>query len=79
MDRNKYSGLCRHCKVKPVRRPRGLCWACYYSPGIRASYPSANKFYSRVDQTKEEVDRIVEEQMKCLPEWWDKENGDEKE
>jgi hypothetical protein len=31
--------LCRHCKRSPDYRPRGLCWACYYSPGVRDQYP----------------------------------------
>jgi hypothetical protein len=35
---------CRHCREGQVTRPRGLCWACYYMPGVRAMYPSASKF-----------------------------------
>ena len=39
--------LCRHCqKVKP-NRPRGLCWSCYYTPGVRDQYPSTSKFARR--------------------------------
>lgn len=39
--------LCRHCqKVKP-NRPRGLCWSCYYRPGVRDMYPSTSKFARR--------------------------------
>ncbi len=30
--------LCRHCCKKPVNRPRGLCWLCYLSPGVRDLY-----------------------------------------
>lgn len=30
---------CVHCKVKPVNRPRGLCWNCFYDPAIQALYP----------------------------------------
>ena len=33
-----YGQLCRHCNAKPVSRPRGLCWACYYTPAIRRMY-----------------------------------------
>ncbi len=33
--------LCRHCDRFPVRRPRGLCWSCYYKPGVRERYPPA--------------------------------------
>jgi len=39
--------MCRHCgKVKP-NRPRGLCWSCYYRPGVRDQYPSTSKFARR--------------------------------
>lgn len=31
--------LCRHCFKKLVCRPRGLCWRCYYTPGVQANYP----------------------------------------
>jgi hypothetical protein len=30
---------CRHCAQAPVSRPRGLCWTCYYLPGVRDQYP----------------------------------------
>ncbi len=36
--------LCRHCgRIRPSR-PRGLCWSCYYTPGVRDQYPSTSKF-----------------------------------
>jgi len=37
---------CRHCRDprKLITRPRGLCWHCYYTPGVRDQYPSASKF-----------------------------------
>lgn len=35
---------CRHCRGGRVSRPRGLCWACYYTPGVREQYPSTSKF-----------------------------------
>ncbi len=35
---------CRHCQRARVSRPRGLCWVCYYTPGIRDCYPSTSKF-----------------------------------
>lgn len=34
---------CRHCHQAPVSRPRGLCWACYYTPGVKSLYPSTSK------------------------------------
>jgi len=27
--------ICRHCQKSKVNRPRGLCWSCYYRPGVR--------------------------------------------
>jgi hypothetical protein len=36
--------LCRHCNKASVNRPRGLCWSCYYRPGVRELYPSTSKF-----------------------------------
>lgn len=39
--------LCKHCNRSPVNRPRGLCWTCYYSAGVRELYPSTSKFARR--------------------------------
>lgn len=39
--------LCRHCHRSSVNRPRGLCWSCYYTPGVRELYPSTSKFARR--------------------------------
>jgi len=39
--------FCRHCHFGPVSRPRGLCWSCYYTPGIRERYPSTSKYGRR--------------------------------
>jgi hypothetical protein len=39
--------VCRHCRVGPVSRPRGLCWTCYYREGVRDLYPSTSKFGRR--------------------------------
>jgi hypothetical protein len=39
--------LCRHCQKSKVNRPRGLCWTCYYKPGVRELYPSTSKFARR--------------------------------
>jgi hypothetical protein len=39
--------FCRHCGRVPVNRPRGLCWSCYYTPGLRDRYPSTSKFARR--------------------------------
>lgn len=39
--------LCRHCQRVRSNRPRGLCWSCYYTPGVREQYPSTSKFARR--------------------------------
>jgi hypothetical protein len=39
--------LCRHCGRRLVSRPRGLCWTCYYTPGLRELYPSTSKYAQR--------------------------------
>jgi hypothetical protein len=39
--------LCRHCNRVRANRPRGLCWSCYYKPGVRDLYPSTSKYARR--------------------------------
>lgn len=39
--------LCRHCQRVRSNRPRGLCWSCYYKPGVRDLYPSTSKYARR--------------------------------
>jgi hypothetical protein len=39
--------LCRHCQKVKSNRPRGLCWSCYYRPGVREQYPSTSKYARR--------------------------------
>jgi hypothetical protein len=39
--------MCKHCKRVKSNRPRGLCWSCYYKPGVRDLHPSTSKFARR--------------------------------
>lgn len=39
--------ICRHCNKVRSNRPRGLCWSCYYAPGVREQYPSTSKYARR--------------------------------
>lgn len=39
--------LCRHCARCRACRPRGLCWSCYYTPGVKEQYPSTSKYARR--------------------------------
>lgn len=36
--------ICKHCGEGKVNRPRGLCWNCFYRPGVRDMYPSTSKY-----------------------------------
>ncbi len=38
---------CRHCGRAKVNRPRGLCWTCYYTPGVKERHPNPSKFARR--------------------------------
>ena len=42
--------LCRHCHQRRPNRPRGLCWHCYYTPGLREQYPSTSKYGRRLPE-----------------------------
>lgn len=39
--RAAYGSACRHCVRGRVTRPRGLCWTCYYTPGVKEKYGPA--------------------------------------
>lgn len=39
--------ICQHCRKSKVNRPRGLCWSCYYKPGVREQFPSTSKYARR--------------------------------
>src|SRR5262245_35331292 len=47
LKRRVFIMSCRHCGRSKVNRPRGLCWSCYYTPGVRERYPSTSKFAYR--------------------------------
>lgn len=39
--------ICAHCGRAKVSRPRGLCWGCYYTPGVIDLHPSTSKYARR--------------------------------
>lgn len=39
--------ICKHCGKCKVNRPRGLCWSCYYTDGVKDLYPSTSKYARR--------------------------------
>ena len=38
---------CRHCGGRVTSQPRSLCYACYYTRGVRDLYPTESKFGRR--------------------------------
>jgi hypothetical protein len=47
VDAEVCRGTCRHCQCRRANRPRGLCWSCYYRPGLRDLFPSTSKYCRR--------------------------------
>ncbi|HYH68671.1 MAG TPA: hypothetical protein VD866_28520 [Urbifossiella sp.] len=41
------TAVCRNCSKSKVNRPRGLCWSCYYTPGVKEQFPSTSKYARR--------------------------------
>jgi len=39
--------ICRHCEEYPVSRPKGLCYRCSKTPGVRGMYPTTSKYARR--------------------------------
>jgi hypothetical protein len=48
---------CRNCRMHHITRPRGLCWTCYYLPGVKDQFPSESKYGRR-----SEIGRVRGEQ-----------------
>jgi hypothetical protein len=40
-------GTCRHCNFRSANRSRGLCYTCFYVPGVKDMYPSTSKYARR--------------------------------
>ncbi len=40
-------GLCHHCSVGKICRPRSLCWVCFMTPSIRDTYPTKDTKFNR--------------------------------
>jgi hypothetical protein len=59
--------VCRHCNKGKVNRPRGLCWNCYYTPGVLKLYPVDSKFAPKGEPTLEELERQIEERRPTMP------------
>lgn len=59
--------LCRHCQKTKSNRPRGLCWSCYYTPGVREQYPSTSKYARRGISDFNGRIRLPDEPTDALP------------
>ena len=59
--------MCRHCNRVRSNRPRGLCWSCYYTPGVRERYPSTSKFARRGVQDRNGILELPPEPTAALP------------
>jgi hypothetical protein len=59
--------LCRHCQQKYAIRPRGLCWSCFYTPGVRDLYPPTSKFARQGVAADYNRNRLPAEPTGALP------------
>jgi hypothetical protein len=59
--------MCRHCNRVKSNRPRGLCWSCYYTPGVRDQYPSTSKFARRGVSDFNGKTRLAAQPTSALP------------
>ena len=59
--------FCRHCGKKPVSRPRGLCWGCYYTSGVRERYPSTSPHGHRGVRDSYRRGAVPPEPTRALP------------
>lgn len=55
MSELRQKPLCRHCGTRKVNRPRGLCWTCYYTPGVSDQYPTTSKHGRRQRDIEDET------------------------
>jgi hypothetical protein len=69
--------VCLNCHSEATHQGRGLCSPCHKNKGVRARFPRLMRgdlpFEGR-DMTEAELDALIEEQMACLPAWWQDES-----
>src|ERR1700676_5484794 len=39
--------MCLHCLIRKANKSRGLCYSCYFRPGVRGLYPITSQFAPR--------------------------------
>jgi hypothetical protein len=60
---------CQHCGEFCKVRSRGLCAGCYHKHDVRAKY-KRDPLRCEKEETMEDLEALIAEQMKCLPKWW---------
>jgi len=61
------AAMCSNCGIKRVSRPRGLCWGCYYHPGVKDRHEVASKFCQHGHGTSIDAVLPPDEPTKALP------------
>lgn len=64
------STLCLFCGRKPMTRPRGLCWKCYETPGVRGGFPkdpASNQPDDMHEPTEAELEALIAAQRPTMP------------
>ncbi len=59
---------CLFCDSTVLRTKKGLCVRCYRDKGIRLLEKATEE---EDEPTEDEIERMIEEQMKVLPVWWE--------
>ena len=73
-------GQCLHCRWRKACSGRGLCRACFNDRTVRYLYRAIRETRPdrRADPTHDmtmaELDALIAEQRKCLPDWWEEES-----
>lgn len=59
---------CRHCRSKKASRPKGLCWSCYFRPGVKELYKSTSKFAPGKMSTMDPFEQL-KKKIESNPHW----------
>ena len=72
---------CVHCRRnKQSNSGRGLCRGCWNNPAIRNRYRTKITTSPKyANETLEELEALIQEQYKTLPEWWELETRRQRE
>lgn len=65
MDKDRR--ICRHCRKCAVTRPRGLCWVCYYTPGVKDAYEAVQAKRSGLAGRFDQNQGLSDEEILAMP------------